>query len=133
MKIQRKILHVSMAIVLMVATTGFSMNKHYCMGSIKSMQVYFSQQHDHTDDACGGSERMMDCCDDEHMQLKVDELSKQTEDIHLGALDFAFTITEITPPEFLHLSDSKEDSREPDYLIPDPPGDLYVAHQVFLL
>lgn len=122
-----------MAVVLLIATTGFSMNKHYCMGNLKSMQVYFSDHHDHADDACGDMGRMMGCCDDEHTQWKVEDLNKQSDENLFVAVDFAFEAALITPPEYIHLSEEPVVPAIPDYSVPDPPEDLLVSHQVFRL
>ena len=121
-----------MAVVMLIATTGFSMNKHYCMGSLKSVKVYFSDQHDHSDDACGDMGRMMECCDDEHSQWKIQDLTKNQDDVHFETADFGFVAPPITPPEYLHLGIPQEVFFIPDYEVPDPPEeDLLIQNQVF--
>ena len=101
------------------------------MGSLKSMKVYLSEQNDHTSDDCGDQGRAMDCCDDEYTLLKVKELSKQSDQSHLSLATFYSVPPIVTPPEFLHLLEEPFLPPIPDYMMPDPAGDLMVLNQVF--
>ncbi len=62
----KRILHIFVALVLIVSTTGFSLTRHYCSGDLISTSVMS------TPVSCCGEDS--DCCHNEHelVQLKAD-------------------------------------------------------------
>ena len=53
-----KILHVSLAVLLVISTMGVTVEKHYCMGKLKSMAIF--QQ---ADNCFGGTSKMTELKD----------------------------------------------------------------------
>ena len=75
MSLFRKIANIFLAVLLLVATTGVTLNKHYCMGRLKSVAVFVS-----ANPCDNGMEDPMPCCKDTSEELKVDELTKASFD-----------------------------------------------------
>lgn len=70
----KKIAHLFMALLLVVATMGVTMDKHYCMGRVQDV-AYFQESKSCADllgmeDVCPPG-----CCKDTHDEFKVDDLS----------------------------------------------------------
>ena len=64
-----------MALLLVVATMGVTMHKHYCMGRVQDV-AYF-QESKSCADLLGMDEEVCppNCCKDTHEEFKVDDLS----------------------------------------------------------
>ena len=128
MKSLHKIANVLLSITLLIATTGFTLNKHYCMGRLKAVAI------NETASPCGekGTKDPMPCCEDVSQHLKVDEITKT-------AFDFD------SQPDLVQLaiiawvfSEGKlpEVQNSPTYYPYNPPPpdlDRQVAYQVFLI
>lgn len=128
MRIAKNILNSLLAIVLLIATTGVTLNKHYCMGRLKSVAVNEHAQH-----CFEGEAEQMPCCKDVSEVLKVEEITTVAFDFdanpdlyelalidHILLKDISFTL-EQDEPELLH------------YDPPIPDRDIPVLIQSFLI
>lgn len=63
-------LTICFAVLYTLITSGFTVNLHYCMGELASVDL-----HDSHDESCGkcGMPVKGDCCNDESRLLKVDD------------------------------------------------------------
>ncbi len=82
--------NVFVAIMLMIATTGMTMHKHYCLGQLKSIEI------NHKAESC--ADRMgledeadcsMHCCKEESSQLKINDI------------DYAKVVLDLAPNLYL--------------------------------
>lgn len=66
----KKMLAICFAVLYTLITSGFTVNMHYCMGELASIDL-----HDSHNDSCGkcGMPVKGDCCQDEAKLLKVDD------------------------------------------------------------
>ena len=81
----KKVSTILFASLLMVATIGLTVNKHYCGGMLMMTSVY--TQHE----LCGDMPMPEDCCEDESIVFNVED-------------DFQLTIAQISPgPDFIGL------------------------------
>ncbi len=128
MSLSHKISRVLLAMLLLVSTNGFTLSKHYCMGILKSVEVEVSG-HESASDACGGMEMMMECCDDEHTHLKVDDLSNSLSDFNF---ELTLPFPEFsTPPEILFIEQQTIALEYPEFPPPDDGLDIHIVNQVF--
>ena len=120
--------NVLLATTLLIATTGVTLSKHYCLGRLKSVSVFEQAK------GCPGSERdaPLPCCDYVDTELKVEDLTISSFDYN-GETDyyflavFSWIVTDET---------GKVHSRAPRFQIYDPPPnelDKQTQFQVFLI
>ncbi|MGE7774325.1 HYC_CC_PP family protein [Chitinophaga sp. NPDC101104] len=66
----KKFLTICIAILYSLITSGFSVNVHYCMGELASVDL-----HDSHDEGCNkcGMEKKGECCKDEARFVKYDD------------------------------------------------------------
>lgn len=66
----KKFLTICIALLYTLITSGFSVNVHYCMGELASVELHGSQ-----DERCGkcGMKSKGDCCKDEAHFVKYDD------------------------------------------------------------
>ena len=125
MSLFRKIANTFLAVLLLVGTTGVTLNKHYCLGRLQSVAVFVSAKPCDT-----GMEDPMPCCEDTSEELKVDELTKSTFDFK-STTDL-YLLAAIT---YVLLEDTYSSSdKQVKYYNYDPPlpdQDMRVLHQVF--
>ena len=109
----------------MVATTGVTLNKHYCLGRLKSVAVFVSAN------PCEkGMTDPMPCCEDISEQLKVEELTKASFDFN-ATTDF-YLLTAITYVLLEDIFPSNDRQAEYyNYDSPLPDQDILVLNQVF--
>ena len=130
MKILKNILHYVLALMLLLATTGVTLNKHYCMGRLKSVSVF------HEAESCMtkfGRECPKHCCDDQQEEYKVEDLSKVNHNY-----DFSPELQLIALVEYTLILEElySEDTDKPQYLNYKPPlidQDIPVQVQSLLL
>ena len=79
MQLVKNTITIFLAMLLLVATTGVTLSKHYCMGRLKSIAVF-----EQAGTCYEGETTQMPCCEDVIQELKVKELAKTT-------FDFKFT------------------------------------------
>lgn len=125
----RKIANVSLALLLLVATTGVTLNKHYCMGRLKSIAV-FEAAHSCSEN---GAEDPMPCCKDVSEQMKVNEITKvsfdfkSAPDLYPVAVICFFVLSQ----DLLSVKNEKPQHRF--YSPPLPDQNLQVLNQNFLI
>ena len=71
----KKLIHFGLALLLVVATTGVSISKHYCGDMLRNVSLYAEA------DPCGdGMEMPVDCCKDitNHFSVEDDFQFQQT-------------------------------------------------------
>ncbi|MFZ9046546.1 MAG: HYC_CC_PP family protein [Cyclobacteriaceae bacterium] len=121
----RKIANLLLALVLLVATTGLTLNKHYCMGRLQSVAIVVSA------DTCKDvTEDPMPCCKDTSEELKVDQMTKASFDFKSAPeLHLLAVITYVLLEDTYSTLDTKTSSNQPDPPLPDQ--DIRVLHQVF--
>ncbi|MEM6813813.1 MAG: hypothetical protein AAF600_05415 [Bacteroidota bacterium] len=130
MKLLKNILHYFLALVLLAATTGVTLNKHYCMGRLKSISVLQEAKSCLADH---GRVCPKNCCEFEQEEYKVEDLNKVNHnydfnpDVHLiSSAEFAIILDTLFTP----------DTSTPDYLNYKPPlieQNIPVQVQSFLL
>lgn len=125
----RKIANVFLAILLLVATTGVTLNKHYCMGRLKSVAIFASAN------PCSenGVPTPMPCCEDTSEQLKVDELTKASFDFKGTADLYQIAAIAYVLLEQNYLSLDENKPAYYNYSPPLPDQDIRVLNQVFLI
>ncbi len=130
MKLLKNILHYALTLMLLIATTGVTLNKHYCMGRLKSVAVF------HKAESCKtkfGWECPKHCCDDQQEEYKVEDLSKVNHNY-----DFSPELQLISVIDYAVILDElySEDTDKPQYLNYKPPlidQNIPVQVQSFLL
>ena len=130
----RKISSVLLAALMLVATTGVSIHKHYCMGQLRSVAI-----HTHAPNcfelAGQESESDMDCCENTSQVYQVDdEQQQQLTKIDLAGkyhLISAFLV--VTVRELMLENGSEKQNRYLNYKPPLIAQDIPVTVQSFLL
>ena len=67
----RKAINIFISLILLTATFGVTVSKHYCMGRLKAQWIGYQHQ-----EVCGGMEAMPEmegCCSNETQTYVVDE------------------------------------------------------------
>ena len=75
MQLFKKIAHLFMALLLVVATMGVTMHKHYCMGRVKDVAYFEKSKHCAEMIGMEQEDCPMSCCKDTEQEFKVDDLS----------------------------------------------------------
>ena len=108
----RNIFVIFMSGLLLMASAGVTLHKHYCMGRLQNVAVFNQSE------ACDGMSeemsRMMGCCHDTAEVLKIDDLKKVSEqikimpdlklvvDLSFIAVDFDLPSVSELPTDYLH-------------------------------
>jgi len=118
-----------LAVVLLVATTGFTVHKHYCMGQLKDIAV------NHAANPCmaDGEPIQMPCCEDTSELLLLDEVTPTSFDFYIQP--HYFEIASIYYLVFdLSTVETKVESIHFNQVQPLPPHyDLQSKYQVFIV
>lgn len=82
MSLLKQIGNILLIVILLLATTGVTMHKHYCMGRLKNVSFY-EEAHScmklaGMDDSCP-----MDCCKDTSEEFRIDDLQTTSFDFTL--------------------------------------------------
>lgn len=125
----KKFFHITLSMVLLIATTGVAISKHYCGGELSTVEVGHEKIH-----CCDESDDMADdCCQDEQLTFLLEQ------EFQLSAFQFdchILSVTSLLP--FLDLSalfvaqETYKTEFKP-YLSPPIAQDLPVMLQSFLL
>lgn len=75
MQALKKIAHLSLALLLVIATMGVTMHKHHCLGRVKDVSFFEKSQHCAEMMGMEQEDCPMSCCKDTKEEFKVDELS----------------------------------------------------------
>lgn len=126
----KKIFHITLSLMLLVATTGMAISKHYCGGELYKVEVGMQKIH-----CCDDPQDMPDdCCADQHVTFQLPQ-----EDFQLSQFDFEVThlalIAALPYLDFSALFADQEDFTPPfdPYTSPPIAQDLPVMLQSFLL
>ena len=124
----KKLINTLLVAVLLVATTGVTLNKHYCMGKLKSIAV-----NEHAEHCFEGEDEQMPCCQEISEELRVEEITTTVFDF-----DATPHLYELAIVNFVLLNNSYYDAQveKPTFLIYDPPlpdRDIPVLIQSFLI
>ena len=129
MRIFKKISNLLLAVILLIATTGVTLNKHYCLGRLKSVAI------NEIASPCAGEKGepiQMPCCEDVTQELKVEEITQVLFDFD-GQPD----LFELAFIRFFVLDEPiliSEKASIPKHYSPPPPEiDVQVDLQVFLI
>ncbi|NQZ79064.1 MAG: hypothetical protein HRT61_23545 [Ekhidna sp.] len=127
MRLAKQIANTFLAITLLIATTGITLNKHYCMGRLKSIAI------NEVAKKCNGeSQEKMPCCNDVSQQLKVEEITTSDFDF-----DSAPDLYEVALISFVLLDDNESKELKNNafqhYSPPPPEIDVQSGFQVFLI
>jgi len=68
----RKYIHIATAILLLVGSSGFTINSHFCSEILKSLTINAAAH-----DCCEKEDMPADCCHDESEYLSVDDFQVQ--------------------------------------------------------
>ena len=137
----KKIISISLAILMLTGHLGFAVGTHYCMGIAVESKLMLS--HEHMD--CGMGEMDGDlehegeseahlskipCCEDQYQNIDLEDDYKPVVGQSTLDLDFvaAFVIS--------HIDLFFADQATPQFATYDPPPvtkDIPVLHQVFLI
>ena len=125
----RKIVNTFLAITLLIATTGVTLNKHYCMGRVKSVAVF------HHAENCMGNDLIdpMPCCEDVNQELKVDHLTKASFDFESSANFYQLAIITYFVLNSDLASVENDKPAFQNYAPPPPDRDIPVLIQSFLI
>ena len=120
--------NVLLATTLLIATTGVTLSKHYCLGRLKSVSVFEQAK------GCPGSERdaPLPCCDYVDTELKVEDLTFSSFEFD-GETDYYF----LAVFSWIVTDENRKGHRgDPEFQIYDPPPneiDIQTQFQVFLI
>lgn len=123
----RQLAHISLVFLLLTATTGVAISKHYCMNRLLSMSIGESKK------SCCNEAEAMGCCHNETEQVQVEDDFSLTVVTSLPEVELPVLYTicalelitqsiEITEPNF--YTDTSPPPIEPD---------IYLKVQSFLL
>lgn len=128
MQVFKNIANTFLAITLLVATTGITLNKHYCMGRLKSVAV-----NEHAAHCFAGEEEQMPCCKDVSQELKVEEITTADFDFDANPSLYELAIINFVIVNRDGISSDVDKSHFRHYSPPLPDAEFQIAHQVFLI
>lgn len=126
----KSFINIFLSVAMLVATNGFTLHKHYCMGRLKAVSINQSAS------PCAekGLPAEMPCCEDMAETLKVEEITEVSFDFEAspcllelgGLLGFFSPALHLTPQQIVGA---------PNHYPPPPiqPSDIQAVHQVFLI
>lgn len=128
----KKLLTICMAILYTLITSGFSVNVHYCMGELASVDL-----HDSHKEACGkcGMPVKGDCCKDEAKFLKLDN-THQAAKVFAGLTNTITAVPVAIQPQWLqavHTTPVLHTWAPLHAPPPVPATPLYLQHCIFLV
>jgi hypothetical protein len=123
-----------LAVLVMVGTMGFTVNKHYCMGQLKAIALNekaesclpLTSEQDMKD-------MMKHCCDDESKEYRVEDHQKST---HVFDFKDQPSTASNTVDTSFYLFNYNSQHTQPQYLHKKPPlidQDIYILSQSLLL
>ena len=132
MRVLKPILNIILSLLLLVSTMGVTVHKHHCMGKVRDVAV-FKKAKSCLGERNKGRTCPMHCCNDTVEEYKIDDISKTSLEIDLGAkLLPLFTILASFQEVDLHNS-SQLSARYLNYKPPLIDLDIPVQVQSFLL
>lgn len=125
----RKIVNTFLALTLLLATTGMTLNKHYCMGRLVSVAVNESAA------PCSenGEPVQMPCCEDVSEELKVEEVAQASFDFNATPDLYQLAIVTYFLLDAPLVSVEQGQVKFQNYSPPPPDRDIPVLVQSFLI
>jgi len=127
LKAIKNIANTILAAALLIATTGVTLNKHYCMGRLKSVAVNAHAAN------CSNADRgeQMPCCKDVSQELKINDITQVSFDFDSRPALFQIAII-----QYVLLNKTLLTEEKPSFKYdPSPPAklDFQAVFQVFLI
>ncbi len=123
----RKLINILLTLLILIATIGVSVSKHYCAGDLVEVAI-----NSHTN-GCSDSGMPMDCCTDDTQLYAIDDdyqLNLQT--FHFQAPTVVLhRISEVINTDLIAFELQNEDNTAPPPLEQDQ--DIFIRIQSFLL
>ncbi|MDN5214585.1 hypothetical protein QQ020_21070 [Fulvivirgaceae bacterium BMA12] len=106
MKVFKKIANILLALLLLLTTSGITLNKHYCMGRLKSIAVFHKAESCMPEMAMEGDDKSCakSCCEDVSEELKVTDLNKVTFGFDLSPTWHPFAVSHPLTVDFDFIS-----------------------------
>ena len=133
MKVLRKLSNICLALLLMVATSGITINKHYCLGFLKDVTIL------HETTSCMAKMGLeeencpMDCCEETSQQVMVDDFQKVHFKSDLNPNLKLVAVISYFLTDFSAASNNSDPSHYQNYRPPLIEHDIPVMVQSFLL
>ena len=124
----KNIANTFLAITLLIATTGVTLNKHYCMGRLKSVAI-----NEHATQCSGGEEEPMPCCKDISEELKVEEFTTSGFDFDATPDLYQLAIINYVLIDATESATESEKLHFHHYSPPLPDEDITILTQTFLI
>ncbi|MEM8938676.1 MAG: hypothetical protein AAGC64_04940 [Bacteroidota bacterium] len=117
-----------LAAIFLTATTGVVLNKHYCMGNLKSVTINESA----TPCAQSGTSIPLPCCEEISQELKVEEVTQVSFefDLHPALFDLGSILFGLFNQ---FVFNHRESPQIKNYFPPPPYVDFQSDYQVFLI
>lgn len=124
----KKLIHVCLALLLLVSTTGVSISKHYCGNILLDVSIYADAV------SCSdGMEMPVDCCQDitNHFSVEADFQFQQTN------LNLDPPVTLVNFLAYIFIPQSYADHAKKPWLTEKPPSlfepEIYIRVHSFLI
>ncbi|MDH5475370.1 MAG: hypothetical protein OEX22_06745 [Cyclobacteriaceae bacterium] len=139
MKIHHYISIITLAIIVLISSTGLVVNKHYCGGELKSISL----QNSHA--TCGMCESMEvlpkchketkgdDCCENEQIFISTQEYEITIQKTNVSSPILLYVLTLVESPDKLSLTNTFD--KEYKSIVPPPIliKDIPIITQSFLI
>ncbi|MEQ9403582.1 MAG: hypothetical protein RIM99_08360 [Cyclobacteriaceae bacterium] len=137
----KRLIAISLALILLLGTTGFTYGTHFCMG--RAMKSELMIGHEHMDCGMGMMDQEVhmddqmhyappDCCENEYLSVDTDDLFKNSVTSELSGAFVVVTIAHV-----LYAIDYDPAALEHTFAVdsspPLPDQDFQALHQVFLI
>lgn len=134
----KKVISIFLALLFLGSNLGFSMDTHYCGGhAIKSVLSFGAHDYDcgmeNTVSTCESQNtiKKMDCCDDEHQLIQLDDnLHSTSLNLDINPL-FVVAFVQVFIQNALQIKEKAE--LIPDFSPPLPHQNRQVLYQSFLI
>ena len=124
----KKSVHILLAFLLLISTSGVSISKHYCGGELK--QITLSD----TASSCNEHSSMpMDCCEDETQSFQVDEDFQVTPILSNISSPNVFLVAITFIPNSLYQTPILKRDFNTNNVPPLIPDHIFIRVQSFLL
>lgn len=114
--------------MLLIATTGITINKHYCLGELKSIAI-----NDHAPHCYEGEDEKMPCCNESSQELKVSEITQEAFDFDSQPDLYELACTYFTILNIEFISTEEEQHHFASYSPPIADKDISILYQSFLI
>lgn len=128
MQIAKNIANSLLVIALLTATVGVTLNKHYCMGLLKSMAV-----NEHAAHCYDGEAEDIPCCKEISQELRLDEMVQHSFEFNATPTLFEFPLVNFILLKDLNVGLIHEKPNFREYSPPLPDQDIPVLFQSFLI